>query len=85
MADSLKDRLRHAWNAFKDSDKDVKKIPDDEPGFYFRPDRPIRRYNGSERTIINAIYTRIAIDVAATEIKHVKLDEQDRYISDVNP
>lgn len=83
MAESLGSRLKHAWNAFKDTDGDSKKIPLDEPSFSYRPDRPRVRYR-SERTIITAIYTRIAIDVAATEIKHVKLDDQDRYMSDID-
>ena len=38
---------------------------------------------GNERSIVTSIYNRIAIDVAAIDLKHVYLDENDRYIKDV--
>lgn len=41
------------------------------------------RFN-SERTIISSIYARIAIDVAAVEIRHVEIDEQGRYSKNVD-
>lgn len=44
----------------------------------FKPDRP-RLSRGNERTIITTIYNRIAVDCAAVSIKHVRLDESDRY------
>jgi len=81
MAESLSSRLKHAWNAFVG--KDDRTIVLNEPSFSYRPDRPRMRYR-AERTIISAIYTRIAIDASNVDIKHVKLDDQGRYISDVN-
>lgn len=48
-----------------------------------RPDLPRRRYS-SERTIISAIYTRIAVDFASIDIRHVKLDDQNRYLKDMD-
>lgn len=48
-----------------------------------RPDRPqIRFYN--DKSLIASIYTRIAIDVAGIDIRHVKLDEKDRYSKDMD-
>ena len=38
----------------------------------------------SERTFVNALYTRIAIDCAAVDIEHVIVDDQDRYLDTVN-
>ena len=81
MAEKLSTRLRHAWNAFKNGTDGTVSVV--EPSFSYRPDRPRRRYN-AERTIISAIYTRIAIDVSSIDIKHVKLDDQGRYMSDIN-
>lgn len=72
-------RLKHAWNAFlnKDPTYDYKYRG---VGYSYRPDRP-RLTRGNERSIITSIYNRIAIDVSAIAIKHVKLDENDRLLS----
>lgn len=74
-------RLKHAWNAFlgRDRPQDWK---DAGPGYSRRPDRNRLGY-GHEKSIINAIYTRIAIDVASIQIRHVRLDEQGRYKDDI--
>src|SRR4051812_19614739 len=83
----LKDRLQHAWNAFVDSDS-VKERPFDVfggGGSYFggRPDRMRPRFS-NERSIISSIYTRIGIDVAAVPMRHVRLDDQNRYLTDID-
>lgn len=70
----LRDRLSHAWNAFMGRDPTVKH----EYGSSSRPDRK-RLHYGNERSFIGAIYNRIAIDVAAIRIEHVRLDENGRY------
>ncbi len=38
----------------------------------------------NERSIISSIYTRLSIDVAAVNLRHVRLDENDRYQEDIN-
>ena len=73
-------RLKHAWNAFV-KNKDPTPI-DTGPGYYYRPDRP-RLSRGNERTIVTAVYNRIALDVSLINIRHVRLDENGRYISGV--
>ncbi len=74
-------RLKNAWNAFTKN-----KDPTYEyhgAGFSYRPDRPrIRR--GIDRTIVTAIYNRIALDASSIDIKHVRLDENDRFTSVVD-
>ena len=50
---------------------------------YIRPDRH-RFIYGGERTIISSIYNRIAIDVAANDIMHVKVDENGNYKENSN-
>jgi hypothetical protein len=47
-----------------------------------RSDRPTIRFS-TEKSIISAIYTRIAIDVAGVLVRHVRTDDQDRYLEDI--
>lgn len=75
-------RLRHAWNAFLGRDRPNENWQDYGVGYGNRPDRRRRGY-GNEKSIVNAIYTRIAIDVASIGIRHVRLDEQGRYKDDI--
>lgn len=75
-------RLKHAWNAFV-KNKDPTVYMDTGPGYYHRPDRP-RLSRGNERTIVTAVYNRIAMDVALIDIRHVRLDGNERYIETIN-
>lgn len=68
------DRLAHAWNAFMGRDPTFRH----EFGSSTRPDRK-RLHYGNERSIVSAIYNRIAIDVASIKIEHARLDENGRY------
>lgn len=70
---SLKDRLQHAWNAFTGNDTPQIQYKNIGGGYGIRPDRP-RLSRGNERSIITAIYNRIALDVSAVKIQHVRLD-----------
>ena len=82
MEITLGSRFKHAWNAFLNRD------PTDEfqytgNGYSYRPDRT-RFTRGNERSILTSVFNRIALDTASIEIKHCRLDEDDRYISDIN-
>lgn len=70
---TLINRLQHAWNAFTNSEPPIqyKYI---SGGYAGRPDRP-RLSRGNEKSIITAVYNRIAIDVAAVKIQHVRLND----------
>lgn len=76
------DRLQHAWSALTRAPTEV---PYREMGeaYSTRPDRR-RLTRGNERSIINSIYNRIAMDVAAVDIKHVYLDDNDRFLDEVD-
>ena len=74
----LKDRLVHAWNAFANNRDPTYYRVDTGPGYYYRPDRP-RLSRGNERSIVTAIFNRIALDVSGIDIQHCKLDENGRY------
>ena len=81
MGDSIGSRLKHAWNAFFNKDP----IPvrwDTGSAYAYRPDRP-RLTRGNERSIVTAVYNRIALDVSALKMRHCRLDENERYIEDV--
>ena len=81
MADSFGSRLMHAWNAFTNKD------PTDAPGYTsfgtgsYSNRRPYRTQftRGNERSIVTSVYNRIALDVASINVKHVRLDENDRF------
>lgn len=70
------DRLQHGWNAFMNN-RDPTAF-NNGPSYYYRPDRP-RLTRGNERSIVTSVYNRIALDVAAINIQHVKLDDNDRF------
>lgn len=77
---AIRDRVKQAWNAFRDTEDHVANY-DMGPVSTFRPDR--RRHTFyNDRSIITAIYTRLAIDIASIDIRHVLLDEYGRYKED---
>ena len=75
-------RLKHAWNAFMNRDP-TEVDYDIGPAYYYRPDRP-RLTRGNERSIVTAVYNRIALDVSDIDIRHVRLDPDGRYIEDID-
>lgn len=81
---SIYDRVKRAYNAFSIDESQTQPIDYGSYGAVttIRPDR-IRTSFSNERSIVTSIYTRISIDIASVLIKHVKLDDQDRYLEDV--
>ena len=79
---TFSDRLKHAWNAFTSRDPTPPIQPTVYGGFSYRPDK-IYYYRGGERSVVASIITRIAIDAAAIDMKHVKQDEEGRYLQDM--
>ena len=79
---SLLNRIQGAWNAFLGRDPTVtpKQIGIES---YTRPDRT-HLSRGNERSIVTAIYNRIALDAALIDIRHVRLDESDRYLGPID-
>lgn len=78
MRMSFGSRLKHAWNAFTGTDYTI--YQDVGPGYSSRPDR-IRLTRGNERSIITSVYNRIALDVAALNVQHIRLDKNGRFLS----
>ncbi len=72
-------RLKHAWNAFINKDP-TGYFKDVGIGYYYRPDRP-RLTRGNERSIVTSVYNRLALDASSINIQHVRLDENNRFLS----
>lgn len=81
MENSFGSRLKNAWNLLRSRDPtyDYKNIGS---GYSARPDRP-RLSRGNERSIVTSVYNRIAMDVAAIDVQHVRLDDNGRFISSI--
>lgn len=78
MEMSFGSRLKHAWNAF--SGNAQMNYRDLGMSYTYRADRP-RLTRGNERSIVTSVYNRIALDVAAINIQHVRLDKNGRFLS----
>lgn len=79
---SIIDRLKRSWNAFVGRDPTVQYNNYGSSSFY-RPDR-VRLGHTATKSIVTTIYNRIAVDCSMVDIKHVRLDENDRYIETID-
>ena len=81
---TIRERLKHAWNAFANRDP-TEEYKNTSYGisYYERPDRP-RFSFGRDKSIVTSIYTRIGIDCAAIDIRHVRLDENECYTETIH-
>lgn len=82
-------RLKNGWNVFMNKDPTVQQNnvftqSTSETGYYTRPDRH-RLSRGIDRTIVNSVYNRIALDVAAIDVRHVRLDKKNGYFIEYMP
>lgn len=82
MALTIGSRFKKAWNIFRNKDPSYE-YQDLGISYSYRPER-IRFTRGNERTIVTSIYNRIALDVSSITLQHVRLDENDRYLSTIN-
>lgn len=76
------DRLKHAWNTFKNKDPTGYMQTGMMYAGGYRPDRP-RFSRGNERSIVTSVYNRIAMDAAAMNVRHVRLDKNGRYLEEM--
>lgn len=82
MENSVRSRFKKAWSVFMNRDPS-REFQDTGIGYSYRPDRP-RFTRGNERSIVTSVYNRIALDVCGIGIRHVRLDENDRYLEDMD-
>lgn len=80
----IQNYIQHAWNAFQDKNNNPLETSY-ELGQYqaIRPDRPRLRIS-NERTIVTPILTRLAIDVAAVDLRHARVDENENFVEEVD-
>ena len=71
------ERIKNAWNAFRNRDL-MPRNSETYYGSYMKPDR-VRLTRGNERSIVTSVLNRIAMDVAAIQIKHCRVDENERF------
>lgn len=81
---SFIERIKNGWNAFTNN-KDPSTFAYQDLGYssYYRPDRP-RLLNGNERSIINSIFNRLAVDAASIEVLHARLDENHTFMEEID-
>jgi hypothetical protein len=79
---SLLDRIQHGWNAFLGRDGPYQDARNYGEAYYTRPDR-VRMTHGNERSTINAVFSRIAVDVSQIDILHIRLDEDDNFVEEI--
>lgn len=81
---SLISRIKSAWNAFNDNSVNqysysiTRSNGRSDP--YFRS----RSKMGTDRSIVNTVYNRIAIDVSQTSLEHVRIDSNGRYLETID-
>lgn len=81
--DPLTKRLKHAWNAFLNRDESLASGNFDFGSSYAsRPGR-IRFATSNDQSIVSTINTHISIDACGIDMKHVRLDANDRYVEDI--
>lgn len=79
---AFSDRLMHAWNAFLNKDPTPRYNYSEHISSY----NPFRMHltRGNERSIVVSVYNRIALDVASIDIMHVKLDDNGRFVEEMD-
>lgn len=83
MALSIKDRFQLAWDVFRNNAEIPQKMWwQTGSGSATRPDRKKLRY-GTEKSIIAGVYNQIALDCASIAIRHVRVDENNRYLETI--
>lgn len=76
------ERIKHAWNAFRNREP-INNYNGYYYGSFSRPDR-VRLSKGNERSIVTSVLNRIAMDITTLDIKHCKIDNEGRYLEDIN-
>lgn len=77
------DRLAHAWNAFSRPELEVtNQFSYGSASFDSRPYQTRTNWT-NERSIISSILTRISIDVSSVIFRHVRVDDEDRFLEEI--
>ena len=74
----IRDRIKHAWNIFRNKDPTIPPAGTLGPATSAPDGGYYRRFSFSSANSAS-VYTRIAVDVAAVSLRHVRLDENERF------
>ncbi|MBO7453333.1 MAG: phage portal protein, partial [Clostridiales bacterium] len=80
---ALTDRFKQAWKAFTNKDPTDYEMRYQGVSYSIKPDRP-HFSRGVDKTIVTSFYTKVAVDCATTKLQHVQLDEEERFIEEVD-
>lgn len=82
MEVTITGRIKNAWNAFMNRDQLPRQSYYSVGGSYRKPDRVLLT-RGNERSIVTSVLNRIAMDVAAIDIKHCRVDSIDGFKEEI--
>lgn len=79
----IRERFKNAWNVFKG--RDPTPTFDYQMGYAtsFRPDR-IQLSRTNLKSVVSSVYNKIAVDCSSIDIRHVKLDKNEKYLETIN-
>lgn len=82
---AIGERFKNAWSAFKGRDPTKTEIVSEYYPVYPSYSKPdVRRTHSTNGNITSEIFNRIAVDCSSVNIRHVRLDEQERYEETIN-
>lgn len=82
MENKLTQRFKRAWNVFTGGEEEIYSYKDIGISSYYRPDR-IQLSRGNEKSIVTAIYNKIALDVSTIKITHSKIDDEGQFLEKI--
>lgn len=77
------ERFSKAWRAFTNKDPTPYELKVEGPSYSMKPDRP-KFSRGVDRTIVTSFYNKVAVDCASVRLQHVKVDEEDRFLEEID-
>ena len=77
----ISSRIKQAWSAFLNKET-YNSYSYDGYGSSYKPDRP-RFTGGNERSMVTSVYNRIALDVSGINVRHVRLDDNNRFLNEI--
>lgn len=75
--------LKHAWNVFSNQE-DKRNFGGANASYGGRNPSRARLRIPNERSMISSIYTRLSIDVSSVDMRHVRTDDQRRFLEDLD-
>lgn len=81
---TFRERLQHGWNAFTNNKDPTPRINFGTDISYGNNPYKYKPTYSTERSFVSAIYNQIAVDAAAISIRHVRVDENNKFVGYIN-